>query len=70
MKTNLAQIAEVYRAYLGERKAEAGEGCPTPEDLVRFVTQGAGRKARARMMEHVSNCADCARIVKSALRLS
>ena len=44
MKTNLAQIAEVYRAYLGERKADAGEGCPTPEDLVRFVTQGAGRR--------------------------
>ncbi len=70
MKTDLAQIAEVYRAYLGERKAEAGVGCPTPEDLVRFVTQGAGRKARARIMEHVSNCDDCARVLKSILRLS
>ena len=70
MKTNLTQIAEVYRAYLGERKVEPGVGCPTPEDLVRFVTQGAGRKARARIMEHVSNCADCARVLQSILRLS
>ena len=70
MKTDLAQIAEVYRAYLGGRKAEAGLGCPTPEDLVRFVTQGAGRKDRARMMAHVSNCGECARVLKSVLRLS
>ena len=70
MKTNLAQVAEVYRAYRSERKAEAGVECPTPEDLVRLVTQGAGRKERAGIMEHVSNCADCARVLKSILRLS
>ena len=70
MKTNLTQIAEVYRAYLGERQVEPGVGCPTPEDLVQFATQGANRKARARIMEHVSNCADCALVLKSILRLS
>ncbi len=70
MKTNLTQIAEVYRAYLGERKVESGAGCPTPEDLVRFATRGTGRKARVRILEHVSNCADCALVLKSILRLS
>jgi len=70
MKTNLTQIAKVYRAYLGERKVEPGVGCPTPEDLVQFATQGANRKARVRIMEHVSNCADCALVLKSILRLS
>lgn len=70
MKTNLTQIAEVYRAYLDERKVEPGVGCPTPEDLARLVTQGADRKARARIMEHVSNCTDCALLLKSILRLS
>lgn len=70
MKTNPTQIAEVYRAYLGERQAEPGVGCPTPEDLVRLVIQGADRKARARIMDHVSNCADCALVLKSILRLS
>ena len=70
MKTNPTQIAEVYRAYLDERKAEPGEGCPIPEDLVQFATQGANRKARVRIMEHVSNCADCALVLKSILRLS
>jgi hypothetical protein len=70
MKTNLTQIAEAYRAYLGERKVEPGVGCPTPEDLVQFATQGVNRKARARIMEHVSNCADCALVLQSILRLS
>lgn len=70
MKTNLTQIAEVYRAYLDERKVEPGVGCPTPEDLARLVTQGADRKARVRIMEHVSNCTDCALVLKSILRLS
>ncbi len=70
MKTDLAQIAEVYRAYLGEKKTEGGVECPAPEDLVRLVTQGAGRKERASIMDHVSNCADCARVLKSLLRLS
>jgi len=70
MKTNPTQIAEVYRAYLGERKVEPGVGCPTPEDLVRLVIQGVDRKARARIMEHVSNCADCALVLQSILRLS
>lgn len=70
MKTNLTQIAAVYRAYLGERQAEPGAGCPTPEDLVQLTTQGANRKARARIMEHASNCADCALVLKSILRLS
>jgi hypothetical protein len=70
MKTNPTQIAEVYRAYLGEQKVEPGVGCPTPEGLVQFVIQGVDRKARARIMEHVSNCADCALVLKSILRLS
>ena len=70
MKTNMTQIAEAYRTYLGKRKFGFDEECPTPEDLVRLVTQGARRKARARIMEHVSNCADCARVLQSVLRLS
>jgi len=63
MKTNQPQIAEVYRAYLVERQVEPGVGCPAPEDLVQFATQGANRKARARIMEHVSNCPDCALVL-------
>ena len=70
MKTNLTQIAEVYRAYLGERKIQPRAECPTPEDLIRFVTQGAGRKARAKLMDHVAECADCAQVLQSILRLS
>jgi hypothetical protein len=70
MKINLAQIAEVYRAYLGERKAQPGEECPTPEELVRLATKEVGRKEGASIIGHVSHCPDCARFLQSILRLS
>jgi len=70
MKTDLAQIAEVYRAYLEEKKPEKGSECPSPEDLVRVVTEEAGRKERARILDHVAGCGECAPLLKSLLRLS
>lgn len=70
METNLDTIEEILRVSLAERKARPCGGCPAPEDLVRFVEEGAGRKARARMMEHVADCPDCAQILQSVLRLS
>ena len=70
MKTDLAHMTKIYRAYLDERKIEAGAGCPAPEDIVRLVTQGASRKARASLLAHVASCGDCARVLQSVLRLS
>lgn len=70
MRIDWDQVEGIIRDDLGGRKAEPGVGCPAPEDLVRLFEQGASRKARATMMEHVANCADCARILKSVIRLS
>ena len=70
MKTDLTQIAEVYRACVEEKKPEQGAGCPSPEDLVRLVTDRVRRKERARLMDHVAGCGECAPLLKSLLRLS
>ncbi len=70
MKTDLTQIAEVYRAWIEEKKPELGTACPAPEDLARLVAGEAGRKERERILDHVAGCGECAPLLKSLLRLS
>ncbi len=70
MKTDFVRMSEVYRAYLDDTKPGPADGCQAPEDLVRLVTGRVRRKERARIMEHVARCGDCARIMRSLLRLS
>ena len=70
MKTDLAQIAEIYRAGIEEKGPGPGTACPAPEDLARLVTGEAGRKERRRILDHVAGCGDCAPLLKSLLRLS
>ena len=72
MKTDQAQIAGILRSYLDDRNAGPGPGseCPTPEDTARLVAGSLDRRSRSRIMRHVSECADCARVLRSVLRLS
>ena len=44
--------------------------CPRPEDLACLVEGGLGRLARKRTIQHLADCPDCAKIVRSLLRLS
>jgi hypothetical protein len=72
VKTNQAQISEILRSYLDDRKAGPGpgSGCPTPEDTARLVARSLDRRSRSRIMKHVSECASCARVLRSVLHLS
>jgi hypothetical protein len=72
VKTNQAQVSEILRSYLDDRKAGPGpgSGCPTPEDTARLVARNLDRRSRSRIMKHVSECASCARVLRSVLHLS
>lgn len=70
MKTDLAQIAEVYRVCIEEKKPELSTACPAPEDLARLVAREGGRKERERILDHVAGCGECAKLLKSLLRIS
>jgi len=68
MELNWKDVERIIRD--NPDRAEIGKACPTPEDLVLLVEQKAGRRARKRILKHVSNCPDCARILRSLLALS
>jgi len=70
MTIDWTQVEAIIRDDRGKDVTGPGGGCPRPEDLAQLVERRMGRKARARMMGHVANCPECARILKSLLRLS
>jgi hypothetical protein len=70
MRDDWDQVETMIRDDLEGRGAGRQGECPRSEDLAQLVEGRLGRKARARTMEHVANCADCARVVHSLLRLS
>lgn len=69
MKIDWAQVESIIKNDSVRLDAGPQRMCPCPDDLVRFVEGGTSRKARARTMEHLASCVDCARIVQSLLRL-
>jgi hypothetical protein len=69
MRIDWAQVESIIRNDSVRLDAGPQRMCPCPDDLVRFVEGGTSRKARARTMEHLASCVDCARIVQSLLRL-
>jgi hypothetical protein len=70
MNAELDRLAEFLRANLQGGQAEPGAACPASEDLVRIVTGEAGRKERKRVLDHVSGCGECAKLLRSLLRIS
>lgn len=70
MKADQNWLEETLRAGLDAQKAGADAECPSPDDLARLVTGEAGRKERARTLDHVAGCGECAKLLKSLLRIS
>jgi hypothetical protein len=70
MNAELDGLAEFLRTNLEGGQAEVGTTCPASEDLVRIVTGEAGRKERKRVLDHVAGCGECAKLLKSLLRIS
>jgi hypothetical protein len=63
-------LAGTLRAALAAQKTGGGAECPPPEDLLRLVTREAGRGERRRTLDHVASCGECAKLLKSLLRIS
>jgi hypothetical protein len=70
MRIDWAQTETILRDEAASRKARPTGECPRPEDLAAFVEGKTGRKARAKTLEHLANCGDCAKIVRSLLHLA
>jgi hypothetical protein len=59
MRTNDRDLKRAYRSYIQSRPAPEGKGCPSPEDIWRMLGKRRKRKSKARMMDHITNCATC-----------
>jgi hypothetical protein len=70
MKADKDWLEEVLRAGLQARAVAYADDCPSGEEIVRLVTREAGRKERKRTLDHVAGCGECAKILKSLLRIS
>lgn len=70
MKTETNGLEEALRAGFEARGTGAAAGCASSDDLIGLVTGEAGRKERERTLDHVTGCGDCAKLLKSLLRIS
>ncbi len=70
MKADKDWLEDALRSGLEERKTGDSAECPSSDDLVRLVTREAGRKERERTLDHVAGCGECAKLLKSLLRIS
>lgn len=55
---------------MNERRGGSGSPCPNPEFLVRCATAEGSRGERRATLRHVSECADCGRLLKDLLDIS
>lgn len=59
MKTNEAELKKAFLAYIrSSPKASAGN-CPSSETIWSFFSGEGSRKLKARIVDHITTCADC-----------
>ena len=59
MKTNEAELKKAFLAYIrSSPKASAGN-CPSSETIWRFFSGEGSIKLKARIVDHITTCADC-----------
>jgi hypothetical protein len=61
MKIDSDGLKALYKDYVRSRTPATREGCPGPEQLLRML-RGEGQEAeKTRVVDHVSQCGECAR---------
>jgi hypothetical protein len=70
MKADQDRLEETLRTAREARKTQGSAECPPLENLARLVLGEAGRRERRRTLDHVAGCGECAKILRSLLRIS
>lgn len=70
MKISLSDLRDLAKSGIESEGRPSRDGCPSPENLVLCVRSRLPKKERARIIDHVAVCRDCAQEVKSLLEIS
>jgi hypothetical protein len=69
MKINNDDLRNIYQAYIRDRIPASREDCPSAEEIQASFMASASRRRKAKIIRHISGCADCAQEFKFFLRI-
>jgi hypothetical protein len=69
MKINNDDLRHIYQAYIRDRIPASRDACPSAEHIQASFMPSASRRKKAKIIRHISGCADCAQEFQFFLRL-
>ena len=70
MKTNLAELSQIYKNYLEDNKPSSRDSCPPPEKLVLLLRSKRTGRDQKKLLDHATKCAYCQREIKGLLDIT